>query len=114
MAVDLPHPLSALSVAETNLARDIILECHSDAVLKFRLIWLLEPPKAQVVQFLDAEHSGELSENTLRPQRLAQLRYDKIDGKKQVEFHESIVDLREKKCVGDEVISTKYQAGLIM
>ena len=114
MAISLPHPLSALSLEETNLARDIILKCHADAVLKFRLIWLFEPPKADVVKFLDSEHSGMLTDATPRPQRLAQLRYDKIDGKKQVEFHESIVDVHAKKCISDEVVSTKLQAGLIM
>lgn len=114
MATDLPHPLSGLSLEESNLARDIILGCHADAVLKFRLIWLLEPPKAEVVDFLESEHSGQLTNATPRPQRLAQLRYDKIDGKNQVEFHESIIDVRAKKCISDEVVSTKLQAGLIV
>ncbi|KAK8069443.1 hypothetical protein PG994_006059 [Apiospora phragmitis] len=106
-----PHPLSALSLEETNLARDIVKDSYSDVVIQFRQILLHEPPKSQVTAFLDLEHSGKVTEDTPRPSRLALATYDVIGGTKFPEYHESIIDLREKRRVCHEVVSSDTHHG---
>ncbi|TQV94604.1 copper amine oxidase 1 [Cordyceps javanica] len=109
-----PHPLSALSADEVRQARDIILKLHPGSVVDFRVIYVLEPPKADVVRFLDAEHAGTLTPDTPRPPRLAQLKYDVIggDGDTPSLYHESVVDLVAGKRIVNQVIESKYQASL--
>ncbi|KAK7976567.1 hypothetical protein PG989_015030 [Apiospora arundinis] len=107
-----PHPLSALSLDETNLARDIVKGSYSDVVIQFRQILLHEPPKSQVTAFLDLEHAGKVTAATPRPSRLALVTYDVIGGShKFPEYHESIIDLRERKRVGHEVVSADSHHG---
>lgn len=119
-----PHPLSALTADEVRQARDVILKLHPSSVIDFRVIYLLEPPKADVVRFLDAEHAGTLTADTPRPPRLAQLNYDVIGGSNgdaaaaaaavPTQYHESVVDLGAGKRVSNELIDTKYHASLGM
>lgn len=114
MACD-PHPLSALSIDETNLARDVVLSCHPEGILYFRQTLLLEPPKIEVVPFLELEHSGKLCPNTPRPQRLAKVQYDVITkGIRVPQYQESVVDLMRKRRVGYKVIATEKHAALTM
>ena len=56
------HPLVSLNEAEVNKARDIVRKTHAGAVLHFRVIYLQEPPKAELTRFLDLEHSGRLAD----------------------------------------------------
>ncbi|KAK8018105.1 copper amine oxidase 1 [Apiospora marii] len=106
-----PHPLSALSLDETNLARDIVKDSYSDVVIQFRQILLHEPPKSQVTAFLDLEHAGKVTEETPRPSRLALATYDVIGASQFPEYHESIIDLKDKKRVGHEVVSSDTHHG---
>lgn len=110
----IPHPLSALSIDETNAARDAVLAAHKGSVLQFRLIYLLEPPKADVVAFLELEHAGKVTAETPRPPRTAQVSYDVIGGEKSAEYHESIVDLGLGKVVGSKIVDQKHQASLVL
>lgn len=111
----LPHPLSALSIDETNLARDIALTYHPEDVLYFRQILLHEPPKNEVLSFLELEHSGKVTRDTLRPQRLAKIQYDVLmEGNKTPQLQESIIDLRLKKRVGHNIVGTEHRASLTM
>lgn len=110
----IPHPLSALSIEETNAARDVILAAHKGSVLQFRLIYLLEPPKSEVVAFLELEHAGKVTSDTPRPVRTAQVSYDVIGGEKSSEYHETIVDLRQGKVVGTKIVDQMHQASLIL
>lgn len=115
MAYALPHPLKQLSLEETNLARDVTLSLHEGAVLEFREIFLQEPPKAELIKFLDLEHSGQLTSESPRPVRLAKVQYDVIgDGSKVPVFHESVIDLRRKERVAHEAVSSDYQAALTL
>ena len=110
-----PHPLSSLSIEETNTARDIILKSHSGASVYFRIIALLEPPKAELTKFLDAEHSGRLSPSTPRPARIAEVKYDAIEaGSKTPVYQEAWVDMGAKKVVNHELISTEFHASLTL
>ena len=109
-----PHPLSALSSRETNLARDIVKEAHLGSTLYFRQSYLFEPPKKEVLKFLQLEHSGNLHTTSPRPDRCAQVFYDIIGGDQQVQYYESVVDLTQKTIVEQEVISPEHQSSLTM
>ncbi|GJN68177.1 copper amine oxidase 1 [Purpureocillium lilacinum] len=112
MAQTVPHPLSDLTVAEINRARDIVLGLHPGSVIDFRSIYLLEPPKSEVVPFLDLEHAGKLKASTPRPARLAQVRYDIIGGAKAAEYHESVIDVSSSKRVKHDIVGTEHHASL--
>ncbi|KAK5169750.1 uncharacterized protein LTR77_005728 [Saxophila tyrrhenica] len=108
-----PHPLMSLSIDETTQARDIILDAHPGASIYFRIVSLLEPPKAELTAFLDAEHSGRLTSSTPRPARLAEVKYDAIErGSKVPVYQEAWVDIDGKKVVQHELIDTEFHASL--
>lgn len=108
----LPHPLRQLSIEETNIARDVVLSLHEGVVIEFREIFLQEPPKAELIKFLELEHSGQVSGQTARPARLAKVQYDVIGGSKLPVFHESIVDIPRKERVAHEIVKSDYHAAL--
>jgi primary-amine oxidase len=98
-----PHPLSPLSIAEAELARDLIKAHHRGTLLHFRLIELQEPPKAQLVPFLELEHAGKLTATTERPDRLAQVHYNHVEpgtepsgGSGKAVYVEALVNLETK------------------
>jgi len=54
------HPLAPLSASEITTAASIIKAswpAHTD--LHFKVITLHEPPKAEVLKYLEAEHAGK-------------------------------------------------------
>lgn len=108
-----PHPLSILSEQETNVARDVILASYPGSVINFREIYLQEPSKAELKEFLALEHSAKLSPTSPRPARLALCQYDVV-GPKHVEYHESVVDVNAKKRVSHEVVGLPQHASLVM
>lgn len=107
-----PHPLSILSEQETNIARTTIITAHPDTVIDFRQIYLYEPPKAQLREFLALEHSGRLSPTSPRPPRLALCQYDVIGADRVPSFHESLVDVALGKRVKHQVVGKEYHASL--
>ncbi|KAF3356817.1 hypothetical protein VdG1_06145 [Verticillium dahliae VDG1] len=67
------HPLSPLTKAELEQARDIVKLQEAGHTLFFRSGCLQEPVKSKLVPFLQAEHEGRLTNDTPRPPRLALL-----------------------------------------
>ncbi|CAG1997402.1 unnamed protein product [Fusarium graminearum] len=110
----LPHPLSALSTVETNLARDIVKAAHPGALLYFRQSYLFEPPKEEVLKFLELEHSNALHAASPRPDRCAQVFYDIIGGESKTQYYESVVDLTKKTIVDQQVVSSEHQSSLTL
>lgn len=106
------HPLAPLSITETNIARDVVRSCHPDTVIDFRTISLQEPPKAELVKFLDVEHARRLTSSTPRPARQARVHYDVIDKSKAPKYMESIVDVTKRQRTSYELISTDVHACL--
>ena len=98
------HPLTSLSVAETNIARDVIRACHPGSVLHFRILYLQEPPKADLVKYLDLEHSGAPNADSARPARLARVHYDVVDDKAKPQFLEAVVDVEKRDRVFVETV----------
>ncbi|BCR84572.1 putative copper amine oxidase [Aspergillus chevalieri] len=109
-----PHPLSGLTPDEINVARDVVVASHPDTIVYFREIYLSEPPKAQLREFLGLEHSGRLSPTTQRPSRLALCQYNVIGREKSTEYHESIVDIRLRRHVKHQIVDKKFHAALVV
>lgn len=110
-----PHPLAILSEQETHVARDVILASYPGKVISFREIYLQEPPKAQLKEFLALEHSAKLSPTSPRPDRLALCQYDVIgETSSSVEFHESVVNVESMKRVSCQVVGEPFHASLTL
>ena len=111
----LPHPLDHLSVAESNVARQVVLDARgTEVVLNFRAITLEEPPKDELIKFLELEHAGEVTAQTPRPARLARVSYDIVQRDRSHEYTESFVDIRAGTEVSRRVIDRVHQAALTM
>jgi primary-amine oxidase len=110
-----PHPFRTLDVAETKIARDVILSLHVDTVVDFREIYLQEPEKEAMKRYLEVEHSSEAQgPPPTRPPRLAKCQYDVIGADKIPEYHEAVVNVETKERVKHEVIGKEVQATLTM
>lgn len=109
----LPHPLDQLSVAESDVARQVVLEARGASVaLNFRSIALEEPPKDELTRYLDLEHAGRVAEHTPRPARLAKVSYDIVRGDRSHDYTESFVDVRAAAEVSRRVVDKVHQAAL--
>ncbi|KAI1858990.1 uncharacterized protein JN550_012252 [Neoarthrinium moseri] len=100
----LPHPLANLSVEETNIASEVVKKCHPDSILDFRVIYLQEPLKAELVKFLDLEHAGHVTPESPRPPRLARVHYGVIRKEQQPESVEAVVDIEKKERISYETV----------
>lgn len=110
-----PHPLEWLSVIEIETARKAILEARGkEIVIKFRGIFLDEPPKQELIKFLDTEHAAGIKSHTPRPARLAKVQYDLIHANRTPEYTESIVDVNTGIEVSKRVVSKTHQPSLGM
>jgi primary-amine oxidase len=115
MLSSVPHPLEPLSIAEFEKARQCIISAlGDDVIIKFRAIYLKEPPKHELVLFLEAEHSTGIDSHTPRPARLAMVLYDVVRSDKSHEYTHSIVDLSSGKEKEHRVIDKMHQAALMM
>lgn len=111
-----PHPFKTLNVDETRIARDVILSQHSNVVVDFREIFLQEPEKQLMKQYLELEHSSQpgQSPQSKQPPRLAKCQYDIIGSDKIPEYHEAVVDIESRKRVKHEVVGKEYHASLTL
>ncbi|EXJ92699.1 copper amine oxidase 1 [Capronia epimyces CBS 606.96] len=105
------HPLDTLSIEETHRARDLVASLHPDTVLSFREIYLEEPSKEELIQFLTAEHAGK---NAAHPHRTALVQYDVIGSDRIPQYHESVIDLDEEKRISHVVLDESQHAGLTL
>jgi primary-amine oxidase len=104
------HPLDQLSADEVSVARQAVLDARKAAIV-FRNIFAVEPAKAELVKFLEAEHAGNLSAETSRPAREARVQYDVVSADRNYEYMESIVDISSGTEVSHRTIpKTSHQA----
>lgn len=113
-AKSIPHPFDQLNADEINRAREIVLQARGRHAIHFRSIFTEEPRKADLVPFLDAEHSGQLTSRTKRPTRLARVQYDVIQDDKTHDYTESVVDVEAEKEVLHRVVDKKHQPALTL
>lgn len=105
------HPLDQLSADEVSIARQAILDARKAAIL-FRNTFTVEPAKAELVKFLNAEHAGTLSSDTPRPPRQARVQYDVVSDDRSHEYMESIVDVASGKEVEHRRVPPSSQQSL--
>lgn len=86
------HSLDSLSAHEIVLASAAIRRARKSGLF-FRNIFNLEPPKAQLIPYLDAEHAGTLCADTPRPPRRARAQYGVIEHDGSRSYMESTIDL---------------------
>ena len=113
-SIIMPHPLAILSEVETNIAREVVLAAHPNTVIDFREIYLWEPPKDQLQEFLALEHAGRLSPTTPRPPRQALCQYDVIGGDRIPSYEESVVDVGSRRRTHHEVVAKQHHAALTL
>jgi Cu2+-containing amine oxidase len=111
-----PHPFKILNMEETLIARDTVLSLYKDSVVDFREIFLQEPEKELMKQYLELEHSAKPGQSlaSKRPPRLAKCQYDVVGTDKVPEYHECLIDLEQRKRVRHEVVRKEFQASLTM
>ncbi|KIX99174.1 uncharacterized protein Z520_04750 [Fonsecaea multimorphosa CBS 102226] len=107
------HPLDQLSADEVNVARQAVLDARKAAII-FRNIFTVEPPKAQLIKFLAAEHAGTLCSDTPRPPRQARVQYDVVFEDRRHEYMESVVDIASGKEVEHRRVPSTSQQSLTM
>lgn len=105
-----PHPLSQLSADEFRKARDIVKDLHGpDTSIFFRAISLSEPSKAELIPYLEAEHAGSLTDDTVRPPRLALVEHDLVTPTEH-EYIRAVVDIGSGAVVSKEAAGNRSQA----
>ncbi len=104
-----PHPLVRLTSLEIDTARQVVTKARSGHLLLFRDIFSEEPAKAELVPFLEAEHSGQLTEETWRPPRLARVQYDTIGDDGSHAYTESVIDVIARREVLHRVVEKDVQ-----
>lgn len=108
------HPLQMLSAFETRQARDIVLASHPNDVLEFRTLALREPDKNVLMPYLELEHSGQLSQMTKRPARVAECHYDTISSDRSIQYHISLVDVELGSVIKHTAVSKEFCPSLTM
>ena len=106
-----PHPLST---HEIDIAREAIFRARGKCLILFRDVFTQEPAKADLVPFLQAEHSGRLSSSTSRPARQARVQYDVVHDDRSHDYMESVVDIVAKQEVDHIVIGKEHQCSLTL
>jgi primary-amine oxidase len=111
----LPHPLDHLSVAECDTARRAILNARgSNVAIRFRSIYAEEPPKEELSQFLELEHTGKLTAKSPRPARLAKVQYDIVRNDTKHEYIESLVDVVSGKELHQRIVDKIHQPAIML
>ena len=97
------HPLDPLSAEEITVAAAIVKNAHQGRRMQFRYVSMVEPPKEQMVQYLEKEAAGEKPES---PARIAELRFALFEGESgwAYKVYESQVDLGTKNVLFTEPI----------
>lgn len=110
-----PHPLDPLSIDESNIIRKAVLDAQNfNAVIKFRTIALEEPPKDELIRFLDLEHSNLLTSSSPRPARIAKVQFDVIRSSSDYDYVESWIDIAKGAEVKHRLVDKLHQAGIIV
>jgi primary-amine oxidase len=108
------HPLAQLRSPEIDVARQVVTKARSGCLLLFRDIFTEEPAKAELVPFLDAEHSGQLTDKTPRPPRLARVQYDTIGEDGSHAYTESVINIHTREEVLHRIVDKDCQPPLTL
>ncbi|KAK4244206.1 copper amine oxidase [Corynascus novoguineensis] len=95
------HPFDPLTANEIRLAASVLKRHVAATDIVFRVITLWEPPKAEMVPFLEMEHGGR--EKPKPPTRLA-----RVQAHINETFTEYKVDLDQQVVVAEEVLHGRH------
>ncbi|KAF6795054.1 copper amine oxidase [Colletotrichum sojae] len=95
------HPFDPLIPQEISQAADIIRGQGGNGQIFFRAISLAEPPKKEMITFLDGEHAGNL--DLVRPARCA-----RVQAYVDKELHEFVVDLDAATVASDTPLPGRH------
>lgn len=98
------HPFDPLSPDEISRAATIVSPHFGQQKPNFRVITLQEPPKQQMITFLEDEHNGHPPHN--RPKRCARVEVVVKHAEEDNALFELLIDLDE-----DKVIAKQHQRG---
>jgi primary-amine oxidase len=113
-AIFIHHPLDQLDSHEIDTARETVLKARGHVAILFRAIFTQEPSKADLIPFLDAEHSGNLPSANSRPLRLAKVQYDVINDDRSHDYMESVVDIAARAEIKHRVVGKEHQSALTL
>ncbi|BGP32212.1 hypothetical protein JCM10296v2_003992 [Rhodotorula toruloides] len=101
-----PHPLSTLQPDELRVAARVVKEYNSTKKCLFRRILLIEPPKKEVVPYLEAELAGKPLPKP--PIRRAQALFYFAG---ETEFMEATVDMTNARLLGQRHLEGEHGPG---
>lgn len=94
------HPLSPITAAEITQSRDLIRALYPSATnLQFKAISLEEPEKAQLVPYLEAEHSGDRLPRIDRKAFVCYYIRNTVSQDRSAVFSPQVSELGLKRCV---------------
>ncbi|OCT45081.1 Copper amine oxidase 1 [Cladophialophora carrionii] len=106
MAISIPHPLDPLAPQEISETAKHVREAFPDSEAYFRVITLAEPPKEEMMAFLDAEHEGQPAGK--RPARLATVQVFFGAKRDSEHFYELKVDVDSGEIVHKEQLVGRH------
>ncbi|KAF2647988.1 hypothetical protein K491DRAFT_643257 [Lophiostoma macrostomum CBS 122681] len=101
-----PHPFDPLTPTEISTAATVVRSRYSDQDVNFRVITLKEPPKNEMITFLDQEHRKLPAPWT--PIRCARVEIMIRVAPCENELHELHVDLTNNSIVRHQVLKGKH------
>ncbi|KAJ9130973.1 Amine oxidase [Pleurostoma richardsiae] len=101
-----PHPFDPLTPEEITLAAAIVRPLFSDPNPIFRVITLQEPPKKEMIPFLEHEHRGEVPGSV--PARCARVQLLVRSEGGVSQFFEIRVNLSQRTVTGEEHLEGKH------
>ncbi|KAF2624470.1 hypothetical protein BU25DRAFT_347716 [Macroventuria anomochaeta] len=99
------HPLDPLTPEEISRATERVRPLFDDWELNFRVITLREPPKAELVKYLEAEHGGDVPPAFDRCARVEILVKDSVET---IDLLELIVDLNNNSIIKQQHLEGKH------
>ena len=105
------HPLDPLDAQEIDVARETVLKVHRQSPIVFRAIFTEEPAKAHLVDFLEAEHTGNIS-SANKPPRQARAQYDVVNENRTRSYMESVIDLDSRSEASRRLVGDQHQSAL--
>ncbi|OAA57841.1 copper amine oxidase 1 [Akanthomyces lecanii RCEF 1005] len=103
------HPLDSLSVDEIRIASGAVRRARKTPLV-FRNVFNIEPPKVELLPFLDAERAGFPDPDTPRPPRRACAQYDVIETDGDRYYMESTIDLATGREIATKLLKTHQRA----
>ncbi|KAJ5780105.1 hypothetical protein N7457_005265 [Penicillium paradoxum] len=100
------HPFDPLSPSEITKAAEVVRELLQGKCLNFRVITLKEPPKREMIAFLDTEHLGQ--PQLSRPVRIAYVQVIVCGDSGPNELTELLVDLDRGVVTQREILVGKH------